>query len=192
MSKLSMCLFSCLAVFLQFSPTYTAYAGEYNTWCVYLAISPYDANILNGEYNNNEYDIMKFKYPLYVGYIYSSDLKTNNVKCFEPIAQESMLKWADKRKNGAEIVFSLMQMPSETKHLNFRPGDEDYIKGVASDLYYRYSLHVIRSCVNCVPDDNWRPVFKHQYTIDFSLTEDMAFYKLGYIMRANDAWDVLN
>ena len=103
-----------------------------------------------------------------------------------------MLKWADKRKNGAEISFCLMQIPFNTEHFNFLPGDEDYIKGVASDLYYRYSLYVIRSCVNCVPDENWRPVFKHQYTIDFLLTEDKAFFKLGDIMRAKDAWDVLN
>jgi len=172
--------------------TAALHAEKYESWCVYVALSPVKAWVINGQYNDNKYDIKKLKYPLYVGYIYSTDLVTNKVKCFEPIAQKAMEKWASDRRNGSEILFDLSRPAAGTTKFRFRPGDEDYVKAVDSDLFYRYSLHVVRSCTNCEPDEQWRPVFKHQYTIEFPVTDREAFFKLWEMMRDKDAWDILN
>ncbi len=182
----------CLSVLCSTVLVPSLHAEGYKSWCVYIALSPSFADILNQRDFGGSYDITKFKYPLYVGYIYSSDLVTNQVKCFEPIAQKAMDRWANDRKDGAEIWFDVSRPASGTSKFRFRPGDKDYEKAVDSDLYYRYYLYTVRSCINCEPDDLWRPVFKHQYTIDSPITNDKAFYMLREMMRDKDAWEILN
>ncbi|ACU89618.1 hypothetical protein [Desulfomicrobium baculatum] len=45
-----------------------------DSWVIYLALDPYEASEISRIYHLN-IDVKQYKYPLYVGYVYSPDSK---------------------------------------------------------------------------------------------------------------------
>jgi len=162
-------------------------------WTMYIAIGPSSADVFNYAHAGGKLDIHTFKYPLYVGYFYTTDSKSIRWKSFEPFVEPAMKRWAEEqnKENGGVAYDATTPFKYKGKKWVFTFEDDEYVE-VAPMPLFRSGLVVIKTVRGQFPDDSWRPKFKHQYTIDFEFDNSTA-YKLNFIMlKDRDAWEIMN
>jgi hypothetical protein len=164
-------------------------------WVVYVAIEPEKAYLENMSKFNYKFDIKKFKYPLYVGYFYSTDSSSVRWRCFEPIAEPQMKEWAERQnKFGGAVSFDV-RVPYNGKKISFDFSDEEYVELIGPDIS-RAGMHAIKVVVCEKPNEAWRPQFKHQYSINISLDKgNQNFLEMLWKLRQivpDDGWELTN
>ena len=170
-----------------------AQAADGKAWTLYVAISPGSADVFNYAYADGKLDIRKFKYPLYVGYLYTTDSKSIRWKSFQPFVEPAMSSWAEQQNevNGGVAIDPTTPFKYKGKKWVFTFEDDEYVE-VAPMPLFRRGLAVIKTVRGQLPDDSWRPKFNHQYAIDFDFDNSTA-YQLDFIMQNDrDAWEVTN
>ncbi len=178
-------VFSCLVV------CSTVVFGQihHTAWTMYIAIGPSEADILNGQFNQ-KLNIKRYKYPLYVGYFYTEDSKSVKYRCFEPIAEKAMNRWASRRGEPRGEVSYDVGFEAKSAKL----GDDNYVNVAEIEILKYYNMRVIKITKGVLPDDLWRPQFKHQHTIGISLEDRPSLFReLDQIMLPRDeSWTILN
>lgn len=170
-----------------------AYAMQKNTtWIMHIAIDPSWAWVFNGAYFNRSIDITRYKYPLYVGYFYKDENNIVHVKCIEKIAEKDMNKWAKYQTDHGGCAMRDFSLQYKNKPcLDFF--DEDYVLIAQSDLQWRYGFRTIKVELDKKPDDNWRPQFKKQFTIDFPVDDSPGIqFKLDRVLPSFGSFEILN
>jgi hypothetical protein len=149
----------CVIIFL--STSLLSYAEQNlsssnNSWVIYLALDPYEASEISRTYHV-DIDIKQYKYPLYVGYVYSLDSKKVKYKAFTPLVENILKRWSG----------SFPQNTCVIPHIaSYKLGDENFIYGASFELQQYKGFVVIMQGVGVKPDDEWRPVFQQMFTID--------------------------
>lgn len=126
------------------------------SWVIYLALSPYEASEISRIYHL-DIDVKQYKYPLYVGYVYSLDAKTVNYRSFTPLVDKILKRWCD---YASKVGFNI------PGYGNYDNGDKDYIYAASINLQQFEGFVVIMRGIGVKPDDEWRPVFQQMFTID--------------------------
>jgi len=192
MSKIVLAMILFVFSFIVRSAYAQTVDNENKAWTMYIAIGPKYADIFNAVNAGENLDIRKYKYPLYVGYFYSMDSKSIQWKSFEPFVEPAMKDWAEWQNRIGGGVYYDHEIPYKGKKITFNFDDEEYVEVAERSLVRHQGLFSIRTVRGELPNELWRPKFKHQYTIDFYFDNSTAF-KLDRIMRNDeDAWDIEN
>lgn len=149
------------SIFLYSSIITSSYAENYknkhnDSWVIYLALDPYEASEINKAYHLGV-DVMQYKYPLYVGYVYSPDSKIVYYKSFTPLVDKILKRWCEYASKGG------FNIPG---YGNYHNGDKEYIYAASIDLQQFEGFIVIMRGIGVEPNDEWRPVFQQMFTID--------------------------
>lgn len=99
----------------------------------------------------------QYKYPLYIGYVYSVDSKIVNYKSFTPLVDKVLKKWCEYASRGA------FNIPG---YGNYRNKDKEFIYAASIYLQQREGFVVIMRGIGVEPDDEWRPVFQQMFTVN--------------------------
>jgi hypothetical protein len=127
-----------------------------DSWVIYLALSPYEASEISKIYHL-DIDVKQYKYPLYVGYVYSTDSKVVHYRSFTPLVDEKLKSWCEYASKGG------FNVPG---YDNYHNGDKDFIYAASINLQQFEGFVVIMRGIGVKPDDEWRPVFQQMFTID--------------------------
>jgi len=127
-----------------------------DSWVIYLALDPYEASEISRIYHLN-IDVKQYKYPLYVGYVYSPDSKIVYYRSFTPLVDRKLKRWSDYAAKGG------FNIPGYGTYHN---KDKEFITAASIYLQQREGFVVIMRGIGVKPDDEWRPVFQQMFTID--------------------------
>jgi hypothetical protein len=130
--------------------------NESNSWVIYIALGPYSANRM-ALMNHVDIDLKQYKYPLYIGYVYSTDSKIVHYRSFTPLADKVLKRWCEYAARGG------FNIPGYGNYYN---GDKDYVYAASINLQQFEGFVVIMRGIGVEPDDEWRPVFQQMFTID--------------------------
>lgn len=186
------------ALVLLCQPSYSAETSVTNSkaWVIYVAMGA-DTAYQNVKPDNKDL-IKQYEYPLYVGYFYSTDGKSVQWKCFVPMAQAMMKNWAEyQNKVGGQVMLDReLPYPKNNKLIStFR--DPEYRELIGWDIRRR-GMREIHTVLGEKPDDAWRPQFKHQYRIEFSVdVKDHhnffnLLHRLEEITKRKEDWELWN
>lgn len=150
-----------LLIFLYFSIIPCSHAENLkfennDSWVIYLALDPYEASEISRVYHLG-IDIKQYKYPLYVGYVYSNDSKIVYYRSFTPLVDKILKRWSEYAAKGG------FNIPG---YGNYHNGDKEFIYAASIYLQQREGFVVIMRGIGVKPDDEWRPVFQQMFTID--------------------------
>lgn len=150
-------IFLCVITLLSsYSNADNSNNSKSNSWVIYLALGPYSANRI-ALMNHIDIDLKQYKYPLYIGYVYSHDSKIVHYKSFNPLVDKVLKRWCEYASRGA------FNIPG---YGNYRNGDKEFIYAASIHLQQREGFVVIMRGIGVNPDDEWRPVFQQMFTID--------------------------
>ena len=194
-------IFCMLAMFISTALPRFVYGAEDGTrvWTIYVAVPP---GYMYCRKSNGEYvDITKYKYPLYIGYIYMDESGLIKYRCLIPGAGKNIARWVDYKNSTAGKTVSTYGCPDWYRKANI--GEKNYVEIAANDIS-RAQLVAIKVTPDKLPDDSWVPQFKHQYAIDFLNTKAInakcapyhydndVDHQLSLVIKSNDAFAITN